>query len=88
MLEGAEPADLVFGGRCSTLVSLERGEPSRDMLRILAREFDATDNWSDACRLARQARRVARDQFRLAECFEIMSQWRMLAEEHNDRPDG
>jgi len=86
VLEGAEPADLVFGGRCSTLVSLERGEPSRDMLRLLARQFDATDDWSDACRLARQSRRVAHDQLRLAECYEIMSQWRMLAEEHDDRP--
>ena len=86
VLEGAAPADLVFNGRCSTLVSLERGEPSRDMLRILAREFDATEDWTEACRLARSARRVARDQFRLAECYEIMSQWRLLAEEHDDRP--
>ena len=40
---------------------------------------------AEACRLARQARRVAHDQFRLAECFEIMTQWRAMAEERNDR---
>ena len=72
MLEGADPApaDLIFGGRCSTLISTEPGEPSEDTLR----------------QLARQARRVAHDEFRLAECFEIMTQWRAMAEEHDDRP--
>jgi len=86
VLEGEAPADLVFGGRCSTLVSLEPGEPSKDTLRQLAREFDSTENWAEACRIARHARRVAHDQMRLAECYEIMSQWRSLAEEHDDRP--
>ena len=38
------------------------------------------------CRLARQARRIAHEQFRLAECFEIMKQWRTMADEHDDRP--
>jgi len=85
VLEGAAPADLTFGGRCSTLISTEAGEPSNDCLRQLARAFDAVDDWTEACRLARQARRVAHDQFRLAECFEIMTQWRAMAEEHDDR---
>ena len=80
------PADLIFGGRCSTLISTEPGEPSADTLRQLARAFDAVEDWTEACRLARQARRVAHDQFRLAECFEIMTQWRAMAEEHDDRP--
>jgi hypothetical protein len=85
MLEGAAPADLIFGGRCSTLISNEPGEPSTDTLRQVARAFDAAEDWSDVRRLARQARRVAHDQFRLAECFEIMTQWRAMAEERDDR---
>jgi hypothetical protein len=84
-MEGAPPFDLIFGGRCSTLISLEAGEPTRDTLRQLARDFDAAKDWTEACRLARHARSVAREQFRLAECYEIMTQWRTLAEEHNDR---
>ncbi len=86
MLEGAGPADLIFGGRCSTLISTEPGEPSADTLRQLARAFDAEEDWREICRLARQARRVAHDRFRLAECFEIMTQWRAMAEERDDRP--
>jgi hypothetical protein len=85
VLEGAVPTDLIFGGRCSTLISTEPGEPSPDSLRQLARAFDAVEDWTEVCRLARQARRVAHDRFRLAECFEIMTQWRALAEEHDDR---
>jgi hypothetical protein len=86
VLEGAAPDDLIFGGRCSTLISTEPGEPSPDSLRLLARAFDAAQDWTEACRLARQARRVAHDQFRHAECFEIMAQWRAMAEERGDRP--
>ena len=86
VLEGAAPDDLIFGGRCSTLISTEPGEPSADTLRQLARAFDAAQDWTEACRLARQARRVAHDRFRHAECFEIMAQWRAMAEERGDRP--
>lgn len=86
VLEGAGPEDLIFGGRCSTLISTQKGEMSADALRTLAREFDAAEDWREACRLARQARRLAREQFRLAECYEIMTQWRALAEENDDRP--
>ena len=85
VLAGAAPTDLIFGGRCSTLISNEAGEPSPDELRHLARTFDAAEDWSEACRTARQARRVAHDQFRLAECFEIMTEWRARAEECDDR---
>ncbi len=46
---------------------------SRDMLRSWRANSMLTEDWTEACRLARQARRVAHDQFRLAECFEIMS---------------
>jgi hypothetical protein len=86
VLEGGAPAELIFGGRCSTLISTEPGEPSRDTLRQMACDFDAAEDWIEACRLARQARRVAHEQFRLAECFEIMTQWRAMAEEREDRP--
>jgi TIR domain len=85
VLEGGAPADLIFGGRCSTLISTEAGAPSVDSLRQVARAFDTVEDWTEACRLARQARRVAHEQFRLAECFEIMTQWRAMAEEHGDR---
>ena len=85
VLEGGAPDDLIFGGRCSTLIATEAGEPSRDPLRQLAREFDAAEDWTEVCRLARQIRRVAHDQLRLAECFEVMTQWRTMAEEHDDR---
>jgi hypothetical protein len=86
ILDGDPPADLRFDGRCSTLISHEAGPPTADPLRQTAREFDAVEAWDEACRLARQARRIAREQFRLAECFEIMTQWRAMAEEHDDRP--
>jgi hypothetical protein len=86
VLEGAAHDYLIFGGRCSSLISPEPGEPSADALRQLARAFDAEQDWTEACRLARQARRVAHERFRLAECFEIMNQWRAMAEEHDDRP--
>ena len=85
VLEGGAPEDLVFGGRCSTLISTEPGEPSADTLRQLARAFDAVEDWTEACRLARQDRRVAHERVRLAECFEIMTQWRAMAEERGDR---
>jgi hypothetical protein len=86
VLEGAAPPDLTFAGRCSTLISTDAGEPSADPLRAMSRAFDAAEDWSEACRIARQMRRMARQQFRLAECFEIMTQWRAMAEEHDDRP--
>jgi hypothetical protein len=86
VLEGEAPDCLIFGGRCSTLISTEPGEPSADTLRQLARAFDAAEDWTEACRLARQARRVAHEQLRLAECCEIMTQWRAMAEERGDRP--
>ncbi len=85
VLEGGAPEDLVFGGRCSTLIATDPGEPSRDPLRQLAREFDGTEDWTNACSLARQVRRVAHEQLRLAECFEVMTQWRAMAEERDDR---
>src|ERR1035438_3045732 len=78
--------DWLLGGGCSTLISTEPDEPSADTLRQLARAFDAAEDWTEACRLARQARRVAHERVRLAECFEIMTQWRAMAEERDDRP--
>ena len=91
VLEGAAPPELIFGGRCSTLISSEPGEPSPDELRSIARAFDAAadgpkQDYGELCRLARQARRIARDQFRFAECFEIMNEWRTIAGENDDRP--
>ena len=86
VLEGGAPHELIFAGRCSTLISTEAGEPSPDELRTIARAFDATEDWSELCRLARLARRIGREQFRMAECYEIMKQWRTMADENDDRP--
>ena len=86
VMDGEPPEDLLIDGRCSTLICREAGPPTTDPLRQTAREFDAAEDWGEACRLARQARRIAHEQFRLAECFEIMTQWRAMAEEHHDRP--
>jgi hypothetical protein len=86
LLDGDPPPDLLFTGRCSTLICTEPGPPTLDALRATAREFDAVEDWAEACRLARQARRIAHEQFRLAECYELMAQWRAMAEEHDDRP--
>jgi hypothetical protein len=86
VLEGGGPAELIFGGRCSMLVCKEAGEGTTDSLRQVTMAFDAAEDWAEACKLARQARRMAREQMRLAECTEIMTQWRAMAAEHEDRP--
>jgi hypothetical protein len=86
LMEGEAPEDLIFGGRTSTLINKAGGEASGDALRQVARAFDGAEEWTEACRLARQYRRLAHDQLRLAECFEIMTAWRAMAEERDDRP--
>ena len=86
----AGPAwDLVFGGRCSTL--LVEG-PSAGVLpvddlaaaqRAVARAAEEPD-WAETCRLARLGRRLTRDAGRLAECHELMGQWHAAAEARGD----
>src|SRR5258708_38528670 len=83
------PHELIFGGRCSTLMVSEEGpEASTDPLRPIQLAFTAADSeleWAELCALARQGRRLARDQCRIAECYELMQQWHALAQQEGDR---
>ena len=85
-----EPApQLIFGGRCSTLIVSEAGpEANTDPLRPIQRAFGSPDSpleWAERSAMARLGRRLAREQGRLAECFELMQQWHAAAKEQNDR---
>jgi hypothetical protein len=90
LLEGAhaqavEP--LIFGGRCSTLISTPRGEPrGEDPLRPIQYTMaQSVGDWTELCRQARLGRRLTREQDRIAECYELMQQWHSAAEERGDR---
>jgi hypothetical protein len=83
------PHQLIFGGRCSTLIATEAGpkagsDPLRLIQDALARVNPAA-GWAAMCSLARQARRLAREQGRIAECFELMQHWHAAAENEDDR---
>ncbi|MGO9258885.1 MAG: toll/interleukin-1 receptor domain-containing protein [Bryobacteraceae bacterium] len=84
--------DLVFGGRCSTLmVEVPSAAPPavNDLIaaqRSLALAQSAGEpDWAELCRLARLGRRLTRDSGRLAECYEMMQQWYAAAEARADR---
>jgi len=47
--------------------------------------LDPAAHWAGMCSLARQGRRLAHEQGRIAECFELMQQWYAVAEEEDDR---
>jgi hypothetical protein len=87
VLEGEPREELIFDGRCSTLISTEpqqaASDPLRDAQRIVFSEDAA---WSDISAAARQARRITQEQGRLAECFELMQHWIALAEDRKDGP--
>ena len=85
VLEGGAPADLIFGGRCSTLISTEAGEPSADALRQLARAFDAAEDWSERLPSGAPGRRVAHDQLPSGRVLRDDDEWRAMAEERDDR---
>ena len=82
--EGGEVPELTFGGRCSNLISEEAGAPSADPLRPMHAAFDAGTEWAELCRAARQARRVAREQGRIAELYDLMQAWAAMANDHAD----
>lgn len=92
LLDGVQepaPHQLIFGGRCSTLITTEAGpDAGSDPLR-LAQEalahLDPAAGWAGMCSLARQGRRLARDRGRIAECFELMQQWHAAAAIEDDR---
>jgi len=83
------PPQLHLGGRCSTLVVTEAGlEANADPLRpiqLALTSLGRQPDWPAICALARQARRVARQQGRIAELFEIMQLWHEAAGRFEDR---
>jgi hypothetical protein len=93
-LEGAsaDEADRLAPGRgSSTLISTEpRAEapPDDGSLRDIQHIFQhpgMVDDWAELCRLARQGLRLAGEQGRLAESFELLEKWHALAEALADR---
>jgi hypothetical protein len=87
LLEGEPRPELVFEGRCSTLISTEPLPPLDNPLREAQRvAFHPDSSWTDICAAARQARRLTQEQRRLAECYELMEHWSALADERNDGP--
>jgi hypothetical protein len=93
-LEGAsaDEADQLATGRgSSTLISTEpRAEAPLDdeSLRDIQYIFNhpgMVEDWAELCRLARQGLRLAAEQGRLAESFELLQRWHGLAEAREDR---
>lgn len=87
LLEEGEEA-LVFGGRCSTLMVEQPGPAAPNEIRVIQHALahaDGRSDWEELCRLARTGRRLTGDAGRLAECHELMNQWRDLAEDREDR---
>ena len=89
LLEAPEDAvaeALVFGGRCSTLISTEAGPALADPLHEAQRALNGgVREWTDLCRLARLGRQLTANRGRIAECYELMRQWNALAEQRGDR---
>lgn len=76
---------LVFGGRCSTLISTESGPPPTGQLHQAQRVLNgAAAEWEEVCRMARLGRQLTTNQGRVAECYELMCQWNALAERCGD----
>lgn len=82
------PGELVFGGRCSTLIIEAAADAPLSELHAaqkLLAEADGTGDWEELSRQARLGGRLTRNAGRLAECFELMQQWHALAELRDDR---
>ena len=93
-LEGAsaeEAGQLATGRGSSTLISTEpRAEapPDDESLRDIQHIFNhpgMVGDWAELCRLARQGLRLAGEQGRRAESFELLQKWHLLAEARADR---
>jgi hypothetical protein len=87
--EGVQGGLFTFGGNCSTLMVAESGpmeRPCAESLRAIQSEFaHPGGDWVELCRLARTGRRIARDQNRIAELYELLLEWHALAEARGDR---
>jgi hypothetical protein len=79
-------ATFTFGGRCSTLLALNPGPTVVDELHDVQRAFrEPGGDWTELCRMARVGRRLLGERRRIAECHELMEQWRSAAELRGDR---
>ena len=87
--DGVNAGLFTFGGNCSTLVVAESGPmepPCAESLRAIQAEFaHPGGDWEKVCHLARIGRRLARDQNRIAELYELLLQWHALADARGDR---
>lgn len=80
------PPELVFGGRCSTLATVDsRSAPPDEIRRIEAAVADPSTPYADVCAAARRGRRLLRDAGRIAELHEVMQQWHSAAADEEDR---
>ena len=94
LADPAAPAErLVFGGQCSTLLApgplSHLGPAERDEIRESQqgfREAASAGRWTELCGHARKGLRLAREQGRIAECYELMKQWFAIAEDRGDIP--
>ena len=93
-LEGAsadEASELTPGRGSSTLITTDprpEAPPDDGSLRDIQHIFNhpgMVDDWAELCRLARQGLRLAGEQGRLAESFELLQKWHALAETYADR---
>jgi hypothetical protein len=93
-LEGAsaeETGQMGPGQGSSTLISSEpRSEspPEDESLRDIQYTFEhpgMVDDWAELCRLARLGLRLAGEQGRLAESFELLERWHAMADARADR---
>lgn len=81
---------LIFRGRCSTLIAADGAAdpPSDDPLRRVQRALrnpGASADWPELSAQARLGRRLCTEQGRIAECFELMDQWHEAAQLRGDR---
>jgi hypothetical protein len=87
--EGVHGGLFTFGGNCSTLMVAESGpmeRPCAESLRAIQAKFaHPGGDWLELCRLVRIGRRVARDQNRIAELYELLRDWHVLADAQGDR---
>jgi len=85
VLEGELRPELLFEGRCSTLICTETGAADADPLRdAQSVVFARGAAWNDVCAAARQGRRIAGERRRHAELYEMMERWRELADMEGD----
>lgn len=85
-VRGEEALEFVFGGRSSTLIV--EGDAlglERNLLQRAQQAFTLTAGWTELCAVVRQGLRFARQQRRIAECYELMQQWHGAAEIRGDR---